>query len=91
MSHAYHDGPEDAILYDNCAECDSRAANPLEGLTRLDSERFALLVERVRDVEWPPYRESYRTANEARLARGMYLILGLLERHADVLTRREIR
>lgn len=84
MSHAYHEGPEDAVLYDGCDECSHRANNPLDGLLTLDNERLATLHKRVLDVEYGDGVESYRTVNEAKIGRALYRLLVLLERYPDL-------
>jgi len=56
MSHAYHDAlpgfdPRN-ILTDGCSECEERAANPLDGLTRFYAKANRLLIDLYRrDVE----------------------------------------
>lgn len=86
MSHDYHRGPRDAILYDGCAECDARAADPMDGLLRLDIETFVEFWERMRAVEYGdgPFgsgHESYRSTNEAKVGKHLYYISLLLQRH----------
>lgn len=83
MSHAYHQGPEDAVLYDDCAECDARAADPLSGLLHLDATTFARLRDRMTAVEYEE-TDGYRSGNEAKLGRALYYIGLLLERHGRV-------
>lgn len=84
-SHDYHQGPEGAVLYDGCSECDARASDALSGLLRLDAEKFKTLAGRMYEVEYLD-KGSYLTDNEAALARTLYLISVLNERHQDVLT-----
>jgi hypothetical protein len=86
MSHDYHEGPEDAVLYDGCDECDHRAANPLDGLLTLDGQNMERLLGRVLSVEYglgPADR--YRTGNEARLGHALYRLLVLAERHPEIM------
>lgn len=52
MSHDPHEGPEDAVLYDGCDECDERAASPLDALCHLDSTSFATLRDRMLATEY---------------------------------------
>lgn len=84
MSHDYHRGPADSILYDGCEECDSRAANPLNGLCQLDGERFPRLWERMLAVE-DADSDTYRSRNEAKLGHALNTIRILLERHPGVM------
>jgi hypothetical protein len=84
MSHDYHEGPEDAVLYDGCAECDARATKPLDALLNLDDRSFPILLARVRAVEFGDGSASYLTGNEAALGRALYGILILLERHPSL-------
>ena len=81
MSHDFHQGPEDAVLFDYCAECDERADDPIKALLSLDSGNFERLLARMRAVELGDGREAYRTRNEARVGSGLYHIHVLLERH----------
>lgn len=83
MSHDYHKGPEDAVLYDGCDECDHRAANPVDALLHMDSTNYALLRERMLAVEFGT-GDSYRTHNEARVGKALYYIAVLEERHGPV-------
>jgi hypothetical protein len=83
VSHDPHEGADGTLVYDNCAECDSRAADPLEGLLHYDAERFAQLHERMVNVE---YRngDHYRSSNEARVCKALYYVRLLTDRHAAV-------
>ena len=81
MSHSYHQGPEDAVLYDGCDECDDRAANPLEALLALDETNMRRLLERTRSVHGGNDRNDYRSDNEARLGLALYRLLVLIERY----------
>lgn len=83
MSHDYHVGPDDAVLFDGCDECSDRANNPLDGLMTLDGERLAMLHKRVLDVEFRG-TDHYRTDNEARIGRALYRLLVLLERYPEL-------
>lgn len=80
MSHDYHQGPEDAILYDGCEECDQRAADPMNGLLHLDSASFVELWERMLAVEGDD-SDHYRTRNEAALGHHLNSVRILIERH----------
>lgn len=84
MSHDYHQGPEDAVLYDGCAECDERARNPLDALCRLDNHNYAALRDRMMAVEFGSDGDYYRTTNESRVGKALYLIALLEERHGPV-------
>lgn len=86
MSHDIHEGPDGAVIYDGCEECDERAKNPLESLCRLDGDNYAALRMRMLCTEFgrtgPP---GYLTDNEAKLGGAMYLIAILEERHGRLL------
>jgi hypothetical protein len=86
MSHDFHKGPEGAVLYDGCPECDARAADPIEALLRMDSVTFSHFENRMFDVEYE-HRGSYLTDNEAKVGRVLYLISILNERHGAVMHR----
>lgn len=79
--HDYHVPVEGAILYDGCAECDRRAADPLTGLLNLDATNFARLHARMVAVELEGDADHYRSINEATLAKALYRIHVLAERH----------
>jgi len=85
MSHDLHDGPDDAVLYDGCAECDSRADQGIAGILNLDAQNVARLSSRMQAVEYGHGVAAYRSHNEARLGRELYYVSLLLERHPDVL------
>jgi hypothetical protein len=84
MSHDYHQGPEGAVLYDDCAECDARAAKPLDALLHLDAAHFSTLENRMYEVE---YRKTghYLTGNEAKVGKALYAISILNQRHGGVM------
>jgi hypothetical protein len=84
MSHSYHRGPEGAVLYDFCWECDDRAGDPLNGLMMLDKDNMARLLARVHAVEFDHTEDSYLTANEAKIGRALYRLLVLLERYPEI-------
>jgi hypothetical protein len=84
MSHDYHEGPDDAVIYDGCGECDDRAAEPLSGLLTLDAANFERLRARMLAVEYGD-SDHYRTGNEARLGSALYKIQILHERHGRVI------
>lgn len=84
MSHDYHQGAEDAILYDGCAECDARAKNPMVGLLNLDEERFETLWRRMLAVE-DNDSTYYRSGNEAALGKHLNYVRILIERHAGAM------
>ncbi len=84
MSHDYHQGPEDAILYDGCEECDARAAKPLDALLHLDGTHYETLRDRMVAVEYGNGNASYRTTNEAKVGQALYLISILEQRHGRV-------
>lgn len=86
MSHDYHRGPEGAVLYDDCEECDARAAKPLDALLRMDETTFSRFENRMFEVEYE-HRGSYLTDNEARVGHVLYLISILNERHGAVMHR----
>lgn len=83
MGHDYHEGPDGAVLYDGCEECDERAADPINGLLRLDGERFRTLWKRMIEVERENKGE-YLTFNERALGRHLYYITVLEERHTPI-------
>lgn len=87
MSHDYHRGPEDAVLYDGCEECTERAADPLNALLNLDEANMLRLVDRVRAVEFGRDADHYRSRNEAQVGKALYRVLVLVERHPEVFTR----
>jgi hypothetical protein len=80
VSHDYHEGREGTIIFDGCAECDERAADPIKALLNLDAENYQALRARMLAVEFDG-TESYRSANEARVGKHMYAIAVLEERH----------
>ena len=87
MSHDPHSGREGAILYDGCAECDARAADPIEGLLHMDPTTFAAMWDRMRAVEYGTGPlgsgdEAYRSRNEAKVGKHLYYVSLLLQRHA---------
>lgn len=86
MSHDYHQGPEGAVLYDGCAECEQRAADPINALLNMDAATFAILENRMFGVEYDG-RESYLTDNEAKVGKHLYYISILNERHGAVMHR----
>lgn len=86
MSHDYHDGPEGAVLFDGCEECDYRAENPMDALLRMDNTTFSTFENRMFEVEYEN-RGSYLTSNEAKVGRVLYLISILNERHGAVMHR----
>ncbi len=84
VSHDYHDSHHaDAIIFDGCGECDTRAADPIKALLHLDSQNYAALCARMRAVEFSG-TEGYRSANEARVGSALYAIAVLEERHGSV-------
>jgi hypothetical protein len=84
MSHDYHVGREGAVLFDNCGECDARAANPIEALLNLDSTNYAVLRDRMLAVEFGDDADSYRSSNEARVGKALYAFAVLEERHGGI-------
>lgn len=83
MSHDYHQSDHsDTIIFDGCAECDARAADPMEALLRLDSVSFRAMCDRMHAVESGD-REAYRSTNEARVGKCLYAIAVLEERHGS--------
>jgi hypothetical protein len=98
MSHGYHEGPEDALLFDGCDECDARAADPIDALLRLDPERFETLWQRMRATEYGDaavpdrLRKAnlrYRSTNEAKVGKHLYYVSLLLQRFPESLLARE--
>lgn len=85
MSHDIHNGPDDAVLYDGCAECDDRADMGMAGILYLDARNVARLASRMQAVEYGHGADSYRSRNEARLGRELYYVSLLLQRHPEVL------
>lgn len=83
MPHDLHKGADGTLVYDDCAECDSRAADPLEGLLHYDNERFAQLHERMVNVEYRT-ADHYRSSNEARVCKALYYVQLLTDRHRAV-------
>ena len=83
MSHDYHDRSRfpDTIIFDGCRECDERAAVPIVALLNLDSENYQALRERMWAMEFSGTRDTYRSANEARVGSLLYYIAVLEERH----------
>ena len=84
MSHGPHSMAEyrpDAILYDDCAECDSRAEKGLDGLLHLDAHNFAEAWNRMVDIEHEEQQNGYRSKNEAKLLGNLYTVALLIERH----------
>ncbi len=99
MSHGYHEGPEDAILYDGCDECETRSKS-IEGLLGLDSPNLRLLIDRMLAVELGRIDRTptawYRTGTEKVAGRNLYYVYVLVERleaytFFDRLTREEGR
>lgn len=84
MSHDLHNGREGTIIYDGCAECDERAAEPLIALLNLDSGNFQALRARMLDVEFGE-GGGYYSDNEARVGRALYRIAVLEERHGRII------
>lgn len=82
MSHDYHQGPEGAVLYDGCQECDERAIDPLKGLANLDASSYQVLRRRMLEVEFG--MGHYLTGNEASLGRALHTIFVLEERYGQV-------
>lgn len=85
MSHRYHpnpekNDPEDAILYDDCADCASHAKSP--GLN-LDATNWWKMWDRMLHVEIDG-NEAYRSNNEAELGRHLYYMYIVLERYTAV-------
>ena len=83
MSHGPHEeiqGKEGALLYDGCAECESRAEAGLEGCLHLDLWSFAEAWNRMVDVEHEE-EGAYRSEAEAKLCRSLYHVALLIERH----------
>lgn len=85
MSHDLHQGPDDSVLYDYCAECDARAEQGVAGILNLDAQNVARLAARMQAVEYGHGADSYRSHNEARLGRELYYVSLLFRRHPDVL------
>jgi hypothetical protein len=81
MSHTFHEGPERAVLFDGCDECDRRAADPIEGLLLMDTERFATFTDRMLDIEYDQGCPLYLTENEAAVGRHLYYISLLMQRN----------
>ena len=77
--HGLHDGPEGAILFDGCEECDARASDPIDALLKFDGERFLDFTERMLHVEYDG-QGSYLTKNEAKVGRHLYYISLLVQR-----------
>lgn len=84
MSHDYHQGREGTIIFDGCAECDERAADPIKALLNLDTENFQRLRERMLSVEFGDDSNYYRSDNEARVGKHLYALAVLEERHGAV-------
>lgn len=82
MSHVYHEGPDDAVLYDGCDECEKRSKS-IEGLLGLDSTNLRILVDRMIGVELSSDRDHYRTRAESRAGRILYYVYVLVERLSD--------
>lgn len=83
MSHRFHPDRRDradALLFDDCEDCDRRARDLGLGL---DEERFELMWRRMLDVE---YDESgaYRSTNESILGKQLYQVSLLVQRHPVV-------
>jgi len=73
-------------LFDNCAECDQRARQPLDAMMNLDQASFQILWTRMCAVEADEPMAVYRSGNEAQVANAMNLIRILLNRHKGVMT-----
>lgn len=90
MSHDPHEGPDDAVIYDGCGECDARAANPLSALLALDDVNYERLRDRMILIEHHSRSgsrspEGYRSQNEMRLGQALYRISVLEQRHGPVI------
>lgn len=74
--HPYGFDPEDAIIFDDCADCHGYA---LDGGAGLDTATFAKAWNRMLAVERGG--EAYRTEAEAQLCRSLYRMAVLIDRH----------
>lgn len=86
-SHTYHEDISEAGLADDCERCDEIAENPI---AYLDGENFRALWSKMIEVEYGYYRgeniadgSSYRSANEAKAGKQLYLVSLFVERHTD--------
>jgi hypothetical protein len=84
-AHRYHPDPAcgdhpDAVAWDGCDECESRAHAGIRGILRYDAGRFALLWDRMLVTEWDA-EESHRSQAEARICHTLYCMALLMERH----------
>lgn len=71
----------DAILHDDCEDCDRRARNHGLGL---DQERFHRMWQRMLDVEYGQERAVYLNENEAILGASLYQVTLLHQRYPGV-------
>jgi hypothetical protein len=87
MSHRYHPDPDrdpdDALIFDDCPDCDDRADDGVKGLLNYDDETLRALWRRMREVEHGEGagNRAYRTENEAAVCRSLYHVAVLLGRH----------
>lgn len=81
MSHRYHPEEIDAILYDDCEECEQRSNSLAHLASGLDRSNLLKLWNRMIDVEKDD--GEYPTVAEARAGRMLYFMALVLERIAD--------
>lgn len=72
------------ILHDGCAECEHRAANPLDGLTALDHRKFRQAWADMLAAEWSGGEGLARNVSSCdwSLIGALYTIAVLMERAA---------
>lgn len=83
MSHAPHDPATGSFLYDDCPECDARAAEPLHAIQHLDGVSLARAWRAMRAVRWSHPAESWDlplSGNDVRLLNALYSIGVVLQR-----------
>lgn len=76
MTHRFHpdparNDPKDAILWDDCADCERHAAYPFVGLDNNNLRRAFRLMFRAETGEGEG-RRAYLTWNESELCKRMY-------------------
>lgn len=86
MSHGVHDGPAGMVLFDGCAECKERAADPLHALLHMDQHNALKMWRLMRAERWSGGEGAGREVSECEgiVLEATYRIAVYLERNVGL-------